>query len=414
MHDCVHTKLYTLDNGMKVAVFSAPQYQTVGVSVAARYGSIDENPKVNGAAHYLEHMLFKGTRKRTWQQINEIPRNLGMIQNAFTDKETTTYFLDAYRGYLDRAMGLLSDQIANSTFPEKEFELERGPIINENMINADSPVYMFYDFIPKVLYKRHPAKMPVGGDEDTINRTKLSDVRGIYDRYYTPGNILLTVYGGASTATALALAKKHFAGFERGSNRQPRSIAREKQEKSEVTVLKKGIKQTRIGIGFKTKGFKEAGLMEYLAVSVISDVLDKRMYDEVREKRGLSYDPSASYSEYSTFGFIAAAAGVEPGKLPLAKEVMLKEFEKMQDGEVGRDELEKRKRGLSIRFLTRRESTLYMALSMSESQLLYGDASMPERMPDLIKGVTLDDVRKYSNRYIDADRYGMVVLKPKK
>ncbi|MCL5239511.1 MAG: insulinase family protein [Candidatus Marsarchaeota archaeon] len=410
----MQTKLFTLENGMKVAIYSAPQYETVGVTVGVRYGSIDEDPRVSGAAHYLEHMLFKGTKRRTWQQINDIPRNLGMIRNAFTDKETTTYFLGSYKGYFDKALDLLSDQVINSTFPKKEFELERGPIINENLINDDSPIYMFYDFIPKVLYKKHPAKMPTGGDEATIKRTRLSDVLNIYDKYYSPENMLVSVYGGVNAAKALLLVKKHFSGFEKKHSPQHRTNANERQERNELTVSKRGIKQTRIGIGFKTAAFGDAGIGEYASISVISEILSRRMFDEVREKRGLSYDPRASYSAYSTFSFIAAAAGVEPKNLEQAKEVILKEFEKMQNGEVGRDELQKRKNGLSIRFLTQREDTLGMALSMSEAYLLYGDALIAERMPALIKRVTLDDVRKYCSRYINADRYGLVVLKPKK
>ncbi|MDE1874310.1 MAG: insulinase family protein [Candidatus Micrarchaeota archaeon] len=409
----VKTKLFTLDNGLRVAIYPAPQYQTVGVAVGVRYGSIDEDPRVSGAAHYLEHMLFKGTRKRTWQEINDIPRNLGMMRNAFTDKETTTYFLGAYKGYLNKAIDLLSDQIMNSTFPKKEFELERGPIINENLINDDSPIYMFYDFLPKVLYKKHPARLPTGGDEASIRRTDLQDVLKIYDRYYSPQNMLVTIYGGVSTEKALATVKKHFSGFERKYNAQKRIQAKEKQVKSEITVLKKGIKQTRIGIGFKTKGFAEAHTKEYLTVSLISEILSRRLFDEVREKRGLSYDPRASYSAYGTFGFMAAAAGVEPKNLQRAKETILKEFGKLQDGEVDRDEVKNRKTGLSIRFLTGREDTLGMALSISESYLLYNSIALAEKMPELIREVSLDDVRKYCAKYIDVDRYGLVILKPK-
>ncbi len=410
----MHTRNFTLDNGLKVAIYSAPQFQTVGVSVGVKYGSVDENPRINGAAHYLEHMLFKGTKKRTWKEINEIPRNLGMVRNAFTDKETTTYFLGTYKGYFDKALDLLSDQIINSTFPEKEFELERGPIINENLIYNDSPIYMFYDFLPKALYKKHPARMPIGGDEAAIRRTRMSDILRIYNGHYSPRNMLVSIYGAVGVDKALGAVKRYFGDFEKKYTPQARDRTREKQEHKEITVTKKGIKQTRLGIGFKTRGFGDAGLEEYLAVSVISEILSKRLFDEIREKRGLSYDPRSSYSVYNTFGFVAAAAGIEPAKMDETKDVMLKEFEKLQNGEVTKDEVRKRAHGLSISLLTSREDTLGMALSISEAYLLYGDSTLTERMPELIDKVSLDDIRKYSGKYIDVDRYGLVVLKPKK
>ncbi len=410
----MHIKKYTLDNGMKVAICSAPQFQTVGITVGVKYGSVDEKPAINGAAHYLEHMLFKGTKKRTWQEIHDEARNLGMNQNAFTNKETTAYFLGAYKGYFSRAADLLSDMIKNSTFPEKEFELERGPILNENLIRSDTPMYFFYDFMPKALYAKHAAKMPVAGDEDAIKRTTRQDILKVYDKYYNPRNMIVSVYGGVSQKNALDTIKKNFGEMDKEYAAPARQTAKEKQEKKEIVINKRGIRQTRIGIGFKTKSFADSGIREYLAVSVMTETVRRRMFDEVRDKRGLSYDPNAFYMSYNTFGFISSVAGVEPKNLDKAKAVMLDVFEGMQNGEIDRKELENRKRGLSIKYMVGREDTLDMSLEMADSYLTYGDTTLPERLPNLIKTVTLDEIRKYSEMYIDVDRYGMVTLKPER
>jgi predicted Zn-dependent peptidase len=256
--------------------------------------------------------------------------------------------------------------------------------------------------------------MPIGGDDATIKRTKRGDILNIYQNYYNPGNMILSIYGGVETRKALSIIKEHFADFHKKSKTPSRTDATESQVRKEITINKKGIKQTRLGIGFKSMGFRSVGIKEYLSMEVISEILSKRMFDEVREKRGLSYDPGASYSIYNTFGFIAAAAGIEPAKQDETKEVMLKEFEKMQNGEVDKSELSKRKQGLSVRYAIDKEDTLGMALSISDAHLTYGDTSIPERIPGLIKTVSLDDVRKYSSEYINVDKYGLVVLKPKK
>ena len=410
----MQTKTQTLDNGMKVVVWSVPQLQTVGVVFGFNYGSIDDDIKVGGAAHYLEHMLFKGTKKRTWKQINEEARSRGMYHNAFTDKETTAYLVQAYKGYFKDAVDILADQVKNSVFPQKEFELERGPIINENLMRSDNPQFMFYDFMPMALYEKHPARMPVGGDEATIKRTAKKDVLKIYNNYYAPENMVAVVYGAVDAKKALDTIGSYFKDFEKEKRTLKRDVAREKQKRKEIEISRKGIKQTRLGIGFKCNGFKTGGVKEFLSMRVISEILTRRIYDEVREKRGLSYDPLASYSVYGTFGFIGATAGIEPVKLNEAKEVMLKEFEKLHDGEVKKEELDVRKKALSIKYSVNKEDTLLMADSIADSELTLGDACLMEKLPNLIKTVTLDDVRKRCQMFMDVDKYGMVVLKPER
>ena len=409
----MHTLSKNLGNGLKVSTYSFPQLETVAICFGVRFGSIDEKPRVNGAAHFLEHMMFKGTKKRTWKQLDDQMKELGIQNNAFTDHETTAYFMQVYKGYFEKAMELLSDMVRNSTLPAKEMELERGPIINENMIHHDNPRYMISDYIPRALYRRHPARMSVGGDDEkTIRNVKRKDLLDIYDSYYTPKNSVLSIYGGVSSEKAFGIANKYF-GMKGKEYRKPkRKIAREKQEHKVITIARKGIKQTRIGIGFMCGEYKNSDLDEFLSLNVVERYLSDKLFEEVREKNGLSYDPMASYNPYSTFGFIAAAAGIEPKNLDKTRDIMLKEFEKLQNGEIDKGELERTKKALSIEARTARESTLNMAVQMVSFNLLYGGTRVLDRMPELISRVTLDDFRKYSAKYIDVDRYGMVLLKP--
>ena len=281
-----------MKNGLKVVTNSTPHLQTVGIAFGVKFGSIDEKPGINGAAHFLEHMLFKGTAKRTWKQISDQLKELGVYNNAFTDHETTVYFMQAYRGYFEKAIDIFSDMIKNSKLPEKEFELERGPIINENLIRHDNTKYMISDYMPRVLYKKHPAKMSVGGDnQKSISKIKRADLMDIYGSYYTPKNSVLSIYGGISTEKALSAASKYFGDFERNFRSKPRHMAREKQEKKVLTIARKGIKQTRIGIGFKCAEFDKADTDEFLAMTVIERYLDDKLFEEIRQKRGLSYHP---------------------------------------------------------------------------------------------------------------------------
>lgn len=403
----------TLDNGLKVVVSSFPQLETAAVSFGVRYGSIDEKPRINGSAHFLEHMLFKGTQKRTWKEINDQTKELGVRYNAFTDHEVTVYFMQVYKGYFEKTIDILSDMVKNSTLPKKEFELERGPIINENLIRHDNPRYMISDYIPRALYRRHPARMSVGGDNDTtIKNVQREDLLDIYNNYYTPKNSILTIYGGISPTNAFSFAKKYFGDLDGDYRKPKRYEAREKQQKKTITIERKGIKQTRLGIGFMCNEFRKTELDEFLSMLVIERYLDDKMYEEIREKRGLSYDPMATYEPYSTFGFLASAAGIPPSKLEETNKVMLGEFEKLQNGEFVSADLNRTKKALHAEGKIRRESSAEMSMTMATYELMYSGSKLLEQVPELVTKVTIDDVRKYSAKYIDVDKYGMVLLKP--
>ena len=403
-----------LSNGLNFSVLPFTQLQTVGIVVGIRYGSIDEEPALNGSAHFLEHMLFKGTKKRTWKAINDETKEFGIRRNAFTDKETTVYYMQVYKKYAENAFDILSDMIKHSAIPEKEFGLERGPIMNENLIRRDNPQFMFYDYIPMAIYKNHPARMPIGGNNElTIKNIKKKDVLGIYKKYYNPGNMFLAVHGGINKSDAIKFAKKYFGDFNSPKVIPSRHPSREKPSKNSIVISKEGIKQTRIGIGFACREFNSKDVYEYVTLNVIAQYLRSKLFDEIREKRGFSYDPMAYYSAYGNFGFIAAGAGTMPRNMSAVESIILKEFENVANGEISKNDLEITKKGLSINIETQKENTLQMPASIVNSALLYGDPELQLNLSSMIKRVSLDDIANYGTRYININKYAKVVLKPR-
>ncbi len=402
----------TLKNGMRVCIYPTPGLESVGIAVGVNYGSIDDRKEINGAAHYLEHMLFKGTTGRSAQDIKQEIRDIGVSWNAFTTFETTVYYMQGYSGYFEEMADLLSDMTTNSTLPEKEFELERGPVINEKLIHQDNPRFFFYDTFGKVLYKRHPAMRPVGGSRESIERTTRKDLLGIYGSYYTPRNMMVVVYGKVEARKAARTVKERFGAFSRRYVELKRPVADEAQRKEEVTIRKENIKQARIGIGFKTMPYLESTTGEFLSMLIISKMLSYRLFDEVRDRNGLSYDPSAAYYPFSTFSFIGAQAGVEPKDVGAAKDIMLDELRKLGRGEIGREEVERAKEGLAIQYMMQRENTLSMVNSIASYALITGEYHFAERLPGMVRKVGLDAVRRYCKRYIRTERRSAVVLKP--
>jgi predicted Zn-dependent peptidase len=399
---------------MRVVCYPYPALQTVGLAVGVRYGSVDENPMINGSAHFLEHMMFKGTERRTWRQINEEVKSIGAYQNAFTSWEMTMYLIQSYKGKFERAIDITSDMIKGSTIPPKEMELERGPIINENLMSIDNPQNLFQDYMPRALFKKHPVKMPIGGDnKKTIKKITRDHLFEIYEKNYAPENMVVSISGGITEERALGLAERYFGDFERDYRKKARSIAREEQKRTTMKVKKKGIKQARIGVGFKCGEFRPDNIDEYLNMLVVNELLRYRLYEEVREKRGLSYDPYCTYNSYQSFGFIAADCGTEPAKVGAAKKVMVGEFKKVQDGEISAKEISNMKEFLRIQYTTRREQTMDYSIAMAMAGLIGGDPTVTERIPALLDRVSLDSARGYGGKYIDVERAAVVLLEPK-
>lgn len=400
---------------MRCSVYSFPQLETVGISLGVRYGSVDEHPNINGSAHFLEHMSFKGTRRRTWKEINEQTKDIGAYSNATTDREMTNYIMQVHKSHVKRALDLMSDMAFNSTIPKDEMELERGPIINENLIWEDNPSYLFYDYIPRLLFKGNPAGMPVGGDnEKTIKHITRDHLFGIYKNYYTPRNMAVAIAGGTKVKEGFELAEKYFGSVESGAYKKTeRKRFSGKKSMRSLVIQKHDIKQMKIGMGFVCTPFGKDRLDELASMTIANEILQYRIYEEVREKRGLSYDPQSSYIAGMTYGMLSVEAGTEPKNGEQVKKLLLSVLQGMHDGEIKGEEVKRMKNAVIIRQKTLRERSLDMAIKLAMSSIIDDMPDLPGRMPKIVSGVSLDSVRKYARKNIDCDHYGMMVLKPK-
>ena len=401
-----------MKNGLRVFVYPTPYLESICVAVGVNYGSIDDRDEIIGSAHFLEHMLFKGTKSRDAKQIKEEIRNMGAMWNAQTDFETTIYYLQAYKTNFRKMVELLSDLIINSTIPKKEFELERGPVLNEELIRQDNSQFFFYDHVPQALFKKHPVGRKIVGNRESINRIRREDLLEIYDTYYSPKNIVVTIYGNVDTNEARLLVMENFGGFARKYTKKVRKIAAEPQTNSEKVVRKENVKQSIVAIGYKTQELNISRLGEYAAMLTASLILTNRLWDEVRERRGLSYSQWSRYLAYSTFGFMGAVVGTEHAKVGEVKKLILKEFERLENGEISEIEVKRAKQSLVSQYMILRENTFNMAFSTTIFALMTGNYKFMETLPELIKKVKLADVKKYCKKYIKTESYSSVILKP--
>ena len=398
-----------LKSGLKVLVSPKRSLESVGIVVGVGFGSIDAGSRYTGLAHYLEHMMFKGTSKRNWDEINEITRRYNIYYNAETDYETTMYEASVHRRYADRAMELMSDMIKHPKFDRTEFKHELGPILHETAIRKEDPESILYDNMPHILFGQNGLLKP-STESMIINNISLRHIKSAYAKYYNPRNVVLAIYGGLAAEEGFALAKKYFADFERPYMKPERKTIIPTGRPSVLMMKKRDIGRGEVGMALGCDGIAKANFSEYTAMNALAGILNNRLYDQIREVRGLSYDPSVEYSAYGTFSYLMASAGASPSKLPEIKKIIQEEFKRLKDSKIGKRELDVVRRGLEIKYSTDSDDAMESAISIAETELMCGSGKLIERIPALIRGLDADTLRKLISKYFTMKNYGTIVL----
>ena len=399
----------TLDNGLRVLIAQKESLESVSIVIGVNFGSVDVGRNHEGLAHYLEHMLFKGTKKRSWSQINGITRKYNIFYNAETDYETTMYEAQVYKRYTENAMELISDMIKHPKFSRKEFKHELGPIVHEIAMRKEDPNSIVYDNMPRALFKESKEIIPesISSLEHNISLQNIIDA---YQTYYNPGNSVLVISGGIDEESGIRLAKEYMGEFERKFSSPKRDRLFLNKNIKRINMKRKDTERGEVAIGFGCHGINSSELQEYVSMRAIASILNNRIYDQIREIHGLSYDPSVEYNAYSTFGYISASAGGSPSKLNRIRKLMLQEFQKLKNGKIEREELENVKRGLEIKYALDTDDTLETATRITEMELMYGDGRMYGKMPRMIKRLNADSLERIASSYISMKRYGMITL----
>lgn len=399
----------TLENGLRVLVAPKRGLESASIVVGVNFGSMDVGKRHEGLAHYLEHMLFKGTKRRNWSQINEITRKYNIYYNAETGYETTLYEAEVYKRYIRNAMELISDMVKEPRFDKEEFRHELGPIIHEIAVRKEDPDSIVYDNMPRVLFREKGAVMPesISSVENNISMKNLLDA---YNMYYNPANSVVIIYGGISVESGIALARKYFSDF-RGLPKKPaRKRLTPNSNPRSIIMRRRGIERGEVAVGFGCRCIDTSRIEEYVAMNAIAGILNSRLYDQIREVHGLSYDPSVEYDANGTFSCIFASAGGEPSKLRAIKSIMLEEFRKLRTEKIRGEELKTIKQGLTIKYSMDSDDSLSTAIKIAEMELMYGDGRIYKNIPRLIRKLNLGTLRRFVDNYISPERYGSIMF----
>lgn len=388
----------TLTNGLRVATCAMPSSQTVAVGIWAAVGGRHESARVGGISHFLEHLLFKGTRKRSARRISEEVEGVGGDLNAYTAEERTCYYAAASAEHSARIADVLCDMYRNSRLESGEIERERCVIAEEIEMIRDEPAQHVHELLTAETWRGASLARPITGTRKSLGAISRRDLKEHLASHYHAGRTILTAAGAVDHEEIVAMARKLLGGLPKGSpSGKPASPPR--QSAPRVVVERRDTQQTQMALSFRGVGAHDPGRY---AVSLLHILLggnmSSRLFQELREKRGLCYSVSTALSTHSDCGAFEIALGLDGEKVEKALGLILRECDRIASKGPSTAEV-RRARDYSIgtsRMALERASTQNHRLGTS--LLTYGKIVPPEKVYDRLAKVTPEEIRKVASR----------------
>lgn len=403
-----------------------PQVKSVAALVMVATGSRYETEENNGVTHFLEHMVFKGTKKRpTSLEISSLLDSIGAAWNAFTAKEYTGFYIKASAEHLGLMLDVLSDNLLNSLIDPAEVERERGVINEEINMYEDQPSERVGEVFEQLLYDNNPLAMRVLGSKDSLKRIDREQLRGYLGRRYhstsivvgIAGKIDAKVNGGYHSSMAIdkegvGLVKEYFADVKRGAENHFDG-AKDTQSGPGLLIQHKKTDQAHICLG--VRAYPRLHPDRYV-LSVLSTILggnmSSRLFTEVREKRGLAYTVHAGAEEFADCGYLVAQAGLRLNAVDEAVKVILDQFALLSAKPVSQKELKQAKDFARGKMILALEDSFRVASFYTASELLEGRMETPEEILERIGKVTVEDVQRVAGDLFRSRKLNLAMIGP--
>jgi predicted Zn-dependent peptidase len=404
------------ESGLRVVTERMPGLHSVALGFWVLAGSRDEPPPISGSSHFLEHLLFKGTKTRSAREIAEAFDAVGGDVNAFTAKEYTSFYARVRDRDLPMAVDHLSDMLRNSVLRTSDFEAERQVILEEIHMHDDTPDDLIHDLFNETLWPEHPLGRPILGTAESITAATRDQVRRFYRRHYVPGSLVVVAAGNLDHDALLQLIRSRMdTGKVRSHGPASWNLRRagSPPSASGTTLLKRRkTEQAHICIG--TNGLSRTDPDRFafgIVNAAVGGGMSSRLFQEVREKRGLAYSVYSYHAMYTEAGLFAAYAGTTPARAQEVLDIVREQLADVAEGGLTEGEFERAKGHMKGSLVLSLEDPGGRMSRLGKSEISHGEILTMNQILARTEAVTLDDARRVAKRVL-AQPLALAILGP--
>lgn len=407
-----NVKKTTLANGLKIVTESMPAVRSVSMGIWLRTGSRHERENQNGIVHFLEHMVFKGTRNRSGEEIARSADAIGGHLDAFTSKEFTCFSIKVVDEHVPRALDIVADLVKNPLLRFSDIAKESKVIQEEIRMVEDTPDDLVHEIFSKTYWPHHSLGRPILGTRETVGGFNQRRLRDFFKRHYVPGNMLFSAAGNLNHNRVLDLVGKHFGRLAAGpaTLKGPAPVA----NPHALYRRKKELEQTHICLGTPAYPYAHPKrFASYVLNTILGGGMSSRLFQNIREKYGLVYAVFSGLSAYKDTGVLSVYAGTAPENARKVVNLVIREFQTLKKGSIPPEELQRAKDYLKGNLLLGLESTTSRMANIARQELYYGRRITLDEIAASIDAVKHEDVVEVARELFQSDRIAVTVLGPR-
>lgn len=399
----------TLANGLRIATERMSHVRSVSVGVWIGTGSRRETPEESGASHFIEHMVFKGTARRSAEDIARISDEIGGHLDAYTSKELVSYNNKVLDEHLPLAFDVIADVVLSPAFRQDDIEKEKGVILEELKAEADNPEYVVHEVFSSNFFRGHALGRPILGTRDTIRSFEAASLRDYYGRFYVPSNMLITAAGNLEHDRIVELAGKYFGSLP-AATLAPLGAAPDPQPKL-VLKRKKSLEQVHLCLGVPSYPLcHERRYASFVLNTILGGGMSSRLFQKVREREGLAYSIFSELILYRDAGCLAVYGGTSTATLARMIEMVVAEFRDLKENPVEHEELRRAKEHLKGSIVLSLESTSSRMANLARQALYFGRFFSIDEILESIQSVTAQQIQEIALDLLKSERVALAVL----
>jgi len=399
----------TLPNGVRVITEAMQHVRSVSVGIWVGAGSRRETPEQNGITHFIEHMLFKGTTTRSAEDIARSVDALGGNLDAFTAKELVCFNTKVLDQHLSIAFDVLADLVLHPMFREEDIDKEKGVILEEIKMEADSPDYLVHEIFTSNFWKDHPLGKPILGTPQHVKRFDHAMIQGYYDSVYEPSNIVVTAAGHLTHQGLVELVTQHFASLGPAKSAPADPVP---STHARIALRnKKSLEQVHLCLGVPSYPLPHQERYAcYVLNTLLGGGMSSRLFQNIRERQGLAYAVFSELNPYRDTGCLSIYAGTSVESAGKVVESITNEFRQLKEELVSDEELRRAKDHLKGSLMLGLESTASRMSNLARQEMYFGKFFTMDELLESIESVSADDVQRIARTFFDPKQIALTIL----